>query len=52
MPQWRVDVANVFSLTLPAKTEAEACALAKHQIDDQRGHEQRILTVEQVVEER
>jgi hypothetical protein len=52
MPLWRVDVANIFYLTLPAETEDEACALAKHRIDDQRGHEQRILKVEKVEEDR
>jgi hypothetical protein len=52
MPLWRVDVANIFSLTLPADTEDEACALAKHRIDDQRGHEQRILQVDKVEEGR
>ena len=52
MPLWRIDVAHIFSVTLPADTEDEACALAKHRIDDQRGHEQRVLKVEKVEEER
>jgi hypothetical protein len=52
MPLWRVDVANILYLTLPADSEDEACALAKHRIDDQRGHEQRVLKVEKVEEER
>jgi hypothetical protein len=51
MPLWRIDVANIFYVTLPAETEAEACTLAKHRIDDQRGHDQRILKVEQVEDE-
>jgi hypothetical protein len=51
MPLWRVDVANVFYITLPADTEDEACRLAKHRIDDQRGHDQRILKVEKVEED-
>jgi hypothetical protein len=52
MPLWRVEVANIFYLTLPAETEEEACALAKHRIDDQRGQDQRILKVEKVEEDR
>jgi hypothetical protein len=48
MPLYRVDVANIFYFTLPAESEDEACALAKHRIDEQRGHEQRILKIEKV----
>jgi hypothetical protein len=51
MPQWRVDVANVFYISLDAETEEEACALAKHRIAGQGGHEQRILKVERTTED-
>jgi hypothetical protein len=51
MPLYRVDVANIFYLTLPAETEEEACRLAKHRIEDQRGHDQHVLKVEQVEEQ-
>jgi hypothetical protein len=48
MPLYRVDVANIFYLTLPAESEDDARTLALHRIDEQRGHEQRILKIEQV----
>ena len=51
MPLWRVDVANVFYFTLPAESEDEAYRLALHRIDDQRGHDQRVLKVEKVEEQ-
>jgi len=48
MPLYRVDVANIFYVTLPADSEDEARKLALHRIDEQRGHEQRVLKIEQV----
>jgi hypothetical protein len=48
MPLYRVDVANIFYLTLPAESEDDARKLALHRIDEQRGHEQRVLKIEQV----
>jgi hypothetical protein len=52
MPQWRMDVANIFYLVLTADTEEEACRLAQHRINDQRGHEQRVPKVERIEEAR
>jgi len=45
MPQWDIEVANVFYIRLEADTEAEARRTALHRITGQGGHEQRVLAI-------
>jgi hypothetical protein len=48
MPNWDVEVANVFYIRLDADTEDEAKRLAQHRITGQGSHEQRVRKITQI----
>ena len=51
MPQWDIEVANVFYIRLEADTQEEANQRACHRITGQGGHEQRVLKIERIDED-
>jgi hypothetical protein len=52
MPQWDVEVANVFYIRLDADTEDEGKRLALYRITGQGGHEQRIVKITQLEDDK